>query len=843
MEMDDLIAELMPIYLGELHEHVKLIAQELLAFEAEKNQENRLVLMESMFRTVHSLKGASRAVALNTAASVCHEMENIFSAVQAGAELNSQDYQLMLKATDALDVMGQLLQVGDDNAERRLAPVLFVLREAGTRLLAAVDLITAAPGTAGTMPIPEALSMARPDSPTVSSGETAVEPSPQALTTISPDLSPASAPVSAPASEPVSAPIAPPPPTIPPTIAPSATNIAQAPSAQSSTSSQAEWHSTPAPTPGGMRAASELSIGGLAASKAPAPWAKSLENSVRLPIAKLDNLLAEGSDLITVANRNSACLKSVTQMHTKILRWQREKKFGRKDRDGHSAAALDENSDMQRLNSLTKELEQLKNALSNEDRHLTMAVSQVTSGINGLRMVPIGQACQGIDRVVRDIAVASNKKIELYFSGMDIEVDRNVLEQLRDPIMHLVRNACDHGIETVDERTKHGKRAEAILKIQATVVGSQAQIMISDDGRGISNEAIKTRARKLSMPIPEDEGAVKNLIFAKGFSTSPIITEVSGRGIGLDVVKEKVEGLHGSVDFQTVPLGGTTFTLTVPLTLTSMRVLFVRAGGQLFAVSTASIQRVMRLGPDDFQSMEGRSVTAVDGVMVPVTPLAHILDMPSGHRAGYRTPAMVLISSNTKAVLIVEELFTEQEVLVKNLGLRIKKVKHIGGSTILPNGQIALIINTAEVVRSALNQVHQGAVVPAAAPSGKPNAPRRRLLLADDSITTRSLEKHVLESAGFEVTTCVDGAQAWQMINEKQFDLVVSDVEMPRMDGFALTRRIKSSNKHMHLPVVLVTALSSERHKALGISSGADAYLVKSEFERSDLLEVINQLL
>ncbi|MBU6452609.1 MAG: hybrid sensor histidine kinase/response regulator [Cyanobacteria bacterium REEB67] len=772
--MDDLIAELMPIYLGELHEHVKLIAQELLAFEAEKNQENRLVLMESMFRTVHSLKGASRAVALNTAASVCHEMENIFSAVQAGAELNSQDYHLMLKATDALDVMGQLLQIGDDNAERRLAPVLFVLRETGTRLLAAVDLITAAPATARTMPFPEALSTPVLQKLPVTSPE---EPPPQCA----------------------------------------------------------------APT-GGMRTAAEMSLGGLAGSKAPAPWAKSLENSVRLPIAKLDNLLAEGSDLITVANRNSACLKSVTQMHTKVMRWQREKKFGRKD-NLSLAAGLDESSDMQRLITLTKELEQLKNALTNEDRHLTTAVSQVTSGINGLRMVPIGQACQGIDRVVRDVAVASNKKIELFFGGMDIEVDRNVLEQLRDPIMHLVRNACDHGIETLEERLKHGKRPEATLKIQATVIGSQAQIMISDDGRGISNESIRARARKLSMPVPEDESAVKNLIFAKGFSTSPIITEVSGRGIGLDIVKDKVEGLHGSVDFQTVQQGGTTFTLTVPLTLTSMRVLFVRAGGQLFAVSTASIQKVIRLGPDDFQSMEGRSVTPVDGVMVPVTPLAHILDMPSGHRQGYRTPAMVLFSSNVKAVLIVEELFTEQEILVKNLGVRIKKVKHIGGSTILPDGQIALIINTAEVVRSALNQAHQGTPIPVAATGGKPNAPRRRLLLADDSITTRSLEKHVLESAGFEVTTCVDGAQAWQMINEKQFDLVVSDVEMPRMDGFALTRRIKSSNKHMHLPVVLVTALSSDRHKALGISSGADAYLVKSEFERSDLLEVINQLL
>ena len=738
MEMDDLISELMPIFLGELNEHVKLVIQELITFESEKDNSARIILLESMFRTVHSLKGASRAVALNTAASICHELENFFSAVQSGAVLSSSDFELLYKTCDALGVMGELLQTGDANAERRLAPLLFTLRETASRLLNSVALAPAIP-TAPHLPT-EAAQFAEES----------------------------------------------------------------------------------------IRQTREKAY----VEKKSAPWAANLENSVRLPVAKLDHLLAEGSDLVTIANRNSVSLHSINQIHDKVLRWQRERPGDKNDPESL------------RLHALSKELEQLKYVLQNEDRHLTSAVNQVTSGINGLRMIPIGQACQGIDRVVRDVAVANNKQIELVFAGMNIEVDRNVLEQLRDPIMHLVRNCCDHGVETVEERSRIGKRPESTIKVQASVVGSQAVITVSDDGRGLNAETIRNRARKLGLPIPDDEAGVKNLIFKKGFSTSPIITETSGRGIGLDIVKEKIEGLHGAVEVDSILLAGATFTMTVPLTLTNMRVLFARAGGQLFATSTASIQKVIRIGPEDCEIIEGRTVITVDGQLLPVVSLAHVLDMPSAIRDVYKTPAMVITSGLSKVAIVTEELLTEQEVLVKNLGVRIRRVKHIGGSTILANGQIALILNAAEVVRTALAQHNEATgAVGMNRDTLKANAPRRRLLLADDSITTRSLEKSILESAGFEVTTCVDGAQAWQMINEKQFDLVVSDVEMPRMDGFALTRRIKSSNKHMHLPVILVTALSSERHKALGISSGADAYLVKSEFERSDLLEVINQLI
>lgn len=723
MEMDDLLSELMPIYIGELHEHVKLLVQELLELEHESKAAARFVLFESIFRTMHSLKGASRSVGLTTMASVCHEMETMLTAGQDGATLSKSDFQLLFQTFDAAEAVAELLKAGDKNAEKMLTPLLFALKESSTQF---------EQSTASLALRPEANEHRQ---------------------------------------------------------------VGRSPSQR--------------------------------------PLSRVADGSVRLPVAKLDSLLAEGSELITVVNRNVACLDSMSQLHNKILKWQRQAQREKT----HTGEELG------RLSSLGKELEQIKFSLLSENRHLTAAVSRVTDGINGLAMVPISQACQGIERMVRDLTTESNKQIQLKFRGMELEVDRRVLEQLKDPLMHLVRNACDHGIETSEERSQSGKSERATLTIEATVIGSHAQIVVADDGRGISFDAVRARAQKLSLPTPENQTEMKTLLFSKGFSTAPMITEVSGRGIGLDVVKDKIESLHGSVDLETEDLGGSAFTITVPLTLTSLRVLFVRAGGQLFAIATPSIQTLLRIAPGDCQSMDGRTVLSMGDSPLPVVALSKILDLPPQYRAGAKIPAVVLSYGDQMAIITVEELVSEQEILVKNLSDRIKRVKHIAGSTIMPDGQIALIINTAEVLRSALTQPYQVLEPSTQGALSGQKAQRHRLLLADDSITTRSLEKHLLESAGFDVTTSVDGSQAWQIMQERPFDLVVSDVEMPKMDGFALTAKIKSSPKHSHIPVILVTALATERDKARGLSSGADAYLVKSEVEHSSLLEVIRQLI
>jgi len=764
-----MMAELLPIYIGELHEHVKLVTQELLSLESETSEERRQELLESIFRTVHSLKGASRSVGLATAASVCHEMENIFAAMQEGAPMETAGYQLIFKTLDLIESMGQLLQTGDKNAERPLAPVLFLLKEAAIK----------ATDTNQSPPNQSPPNQSLPNQSPPNQSPTNQSPPHQHIT------DPAAC---------------------------SGRDLAEG-----------------APLSAALaKATADTTKTGTESSS----WAKTVENSVRLPVAKLDGLLAESSDLITVTNRNLACLASVNQLHLKLTQWQR---MARQERTG----------DYERLQLINKDLEQIKHKLQNENRHLSGAVSTVTSSIRSLRMVPTGRACQGIDRMVRDLTADGGgaKQVQLKFSGMEIEVDRNVLEQLKDPLLHLVRNACDHGVETTEERLQAGKTAKATITIEATVQGSQAMIKVSDDGRGVDLAKIKARAEKLNLPPPENDTEINNLLFSRGFSTAPIITEISGRGVGLDVVKDKIEHLHGSVELESASGAGSVFTMTVPLTLTSMRVLFVRCGGQLFALPTSSIQKLVRFSVNDLHSMDGRTVISLDQAPVTVVTLNQILDLQASNTTHTKIPAVVLSLFDSRAVVVVDELVAEQEVLVKNLGDRIRKVKHIAASTIMPSGQIALIVNSAEVLRSALSPGQE------TMPSGteqelrRGREKKRRLLLVDDSITTRSLEKHLLESAGFDVTTCVDGAQAWQTIQEKQFDLIVSDVEMPKMDGFALTTKIKTSVQYMKLPVVLVTALASEKHKAMGIASGADAYLVKSEVERSDLLEVINQLI
>jgi two-component system chemotaxis sensor kinase CheA len=539
MQMDDLMSELLPIYIGELHEHVKLVVQELLALEKRPDEAARVVLFESILRTLHSLKGASRSMGLATAASVCHEMETILLSGREGSPLDTSDFQILFKALDAIEAMGQLLQTGDNNAERQVAPLLFSLKEHRIKLQ-----------SVGTEYLPEG----REEDILTKSTDRSTDES-MIESTSEPDFSPSNR-------------------------------------------------------------------------------AKIIENSVRLPVAKLDMLLAEGLDLVTITNRNAACLEGITQLHRKVTKWEREIKQENKNNV----------AEMDRMRALSKQLDQIRFTLRNENRLLASAVSQVAGGINGLRMVPIGQACQGMDRMVRDLALSGHKQIQLKFSGMEVEVDRNVLEQIKDPLMHLVRNACDHGAESTEERLKCGKPAKSTIKIEASLLGSQAQIAVSDDGRGISFDAVCARAKKLSLPLPESETEMKHLLFSKGFSTSPIITEISGRGIGLDVVKDKIEGLHGAVDLETREQRGSTFLITVPLTLTNMRALFVRAGGQLFAIATSSIQKLLRILPEDFNTMEGQTVLPMGDLPLPVMTLSQILDLPPSPVHETKIPAVVLYS-------------------------------------------------------------------------------------------------------------------------------------------------------------------------------------------------------
>ncbi|MBI2805975.1 MAG: response regulator [Planctomycetes bacterium] len=581
--------------------------------------------------------------------------------------------------------------------------------------------------------------------------------------------------------------------------------------------------------------------------------------SVRVAAEKLDSLLARVGELQVAQRRIEARATDLLGLQDLVAQWKSDWKrvdhfFGKAPRAADSAAdrgtpaltkrvAKTLRQAGENLRLLDKALERLALTMTSDSRLLDQVTRPLDDDVRRIRMLPFADACAGLDRMIRDLAQTMNKDVEFNIEGGAVELDRSILEGLKDPLRHLVRNALDHGIELPAERLRARKPARATIRISAALRGSQVEITVADDGRGIDLGNVRAQARRHKIEEPADDRELARLIFQPGFSTASIITDVSGRGVGLDVVKNAAESLHGTVDLSFTVGLGTRFILTVPLTLTTLRAVLVRAGGRTCAFAGANVQRMVKARVSDIRTVSGREILTCDGVPLPLAVLGSILDPRFVLEATHDGLSIVIVASGARRVaFIVDEVLTEQEILIKNLGTRIRRVPLVAGATLLPSGQIALVLNAANLMRTVLRE---GGVPTARRPiqAATPVAVRKRLLIVEDSMTTRTLMKSILEAAGFEIATAVDGQAAWHDLQHAQFDLVVSDVDMPNMDGFDLTAAIRASQPHAEMPVILVTARESEADKARGIEVGANAYLVKSGFDQRNLLETIHQML
>jgi two-component system chemotaxis sensor kinase CheA len=491
---------------------------------------------------------------------------------------------------------------------------------------------------------------------------------------------------------------------------------------------------------------------------------------------------------------------------------------------------------------LLAQFDRVAGALLEDQRRVGFEIVQLDTAVRGLRMVPFEEACGGLERAVRDLSMASSKQAGLRVIGGEVELDRAVLDALRPSLLQLVRNAIDHGIETPAERIKGGKAEQGLITISAKLRGSEIVIRVEDDGRGVDLDAVRAQLQRRNISPPEREEDLARSVFTPGFSTARLITDISGRGVGLDVVKRALEALRGSVDLAFRRGQGTRFSLIVPLTLTTLRGLLVEVGDQTFVLPGTAIQRLLRIGAEDIQRVGGVQTIEVEGAAVPVTLLSELLGRPKASEPAQGKVPVVIVRAEGYAVgLVVDALLEERDVVVKNLGKRLRGARAVSGATVLPNGRLALILSSVEIVNRARRGASAAPVV--VSDSARAQLVKHQILLVDDSITTRTLERSILEGAGYEVRTAVDGGDAWAQLQEHGADLVVSDVEMPTMDGFALTEAIRSSPRFRGLPVVLVTALASDADKARGLSVGANAYLVKSTFDQANLLETVAQLL
>jgi two-component system chemotaxis sensor kinase CheA len=500
------------------------------------------------------------------------------------------------------------------------------------------------------------------------------------------------------------------------------------------------------------------------------------------------------------------------------------------------------------LRALEGKVTALRRAAEQDRLLIGKLVDDLLENSKKLLMLPLATLSGLLSKLVRDQCRDQGKEAEFTVRGEEVTIDKRILEQLKDPLVHLLRNGIDHGIETPEQRQRAGKPPRAEITLTVSPVNStQVEISVSDDGAGIDVDKVKAAAVKRGIVASNaadqlSEAAALALVFETEVSTSPMITRVSGRGLGLAIVREKAERLGGRVTIESRRGSGTSIRMTLPLTLATFRGVLVESARRLFILPTAQVERVARFKPQEVQTVEGRRTLALNGRAVALVDLAEVLQLPSTPQkpgAPEATPILVLGAGEQRVAFVVDAVLDEREVLVKRLAKPLSRVRNIAGATVLGSGEVAPILNVADLLKSARIAGVGVRTAPAATPSA---GPVKRILVVEDSITSRMLLKGILESAGYEVKTAVDGIDGFTALRAERFDLVVSDVEMPRMDGFDLTARIRADRALAEVPVVLVTALESREDRERGIDVGANAYLVKSNLDQSNLLEALRRL-
>lgn len=564
--------------------------------------------------------------------------------------------------------------------------------------------------------------------------------------------------------------------------------------------------------------------------------APSIPDTVRISIARLDSLLLQAEELLSAKLATSQRAAELREIDTSFAAWEKEyAKVRPFDQNDASIKLLE-----RKLGNLTK-------AAEYDQRFIGGMVDNLLVDMKKVLMLPFSTLLEIFPKLVRDLSRDQGKEVDLVILGEEIEIDRRILEEMKDPLVHLVRNCIDHGIEMPDERQKKKKPSRGTVKLAvASKNGSHIEILISDDGRGIDVPAVKTAAVKRGIISVEeaerlDEQEKLSLIFRSGVSTSPIITDISGRGLGLTIVSEKVEKLNGTISFETQPDAGTTFRIVIPLTLATFRGLMVHVNQYFFVLPTTNIDRVVRVKKEEIKTVENRETISLNGKAISLIRLEDVLQLPRKIAESDSSDLVyvaVLGSAEKRVAFMMDGVLQEQEVLVKNLGKQLSRVRNIAGATVLGTGKVVPILNVNDLMRSAVKVTAQVKIPD----TSKPRVKQKSILVVDDSITSRTLLKNILDTAGYEIKTAVDGIDALMMLKSQEFDMVVSDIDMPRMDGFDLTSKIRSDRKLSELPVVMVTGLESREDKERGIEVGANAYIVKSSFDQSNLLDVVRRL-
>jgi len=600
----------------------------------------------------------------------------------------------------------------------------------------------------------------------------------------------------------------------------------------------------------------------------PIPWRKqALTDSVRISLDKMDSLLLQAEEMRAAKLLADQRTRDAEEILSGFAQWDKKwaslhptvrnlhRRLEKLERKGTVQALTEEERTLleftdwmhDHMHQCREKLDGLGKALE-QDRHAVgLLTDTLLDDVRKIMMLPISTLLEEFPKVVRDLALDQGKEVEMTIGGEEIEIDRRILERTRNVMIHLLRNAVDHGIEKPSERTEKGKKSRGSVHVAVTrLEGNRVEILLADDGTGFDARAIRESARKRGIigdsdgAKMEDRDVLGSLIYRSGVSTSPIITDLSGRGLGLAIVKEKIEELGGHVSLETAPGGGSSFRITLPVNWAAFRGILVSVEDQTFVIATANVERVVRLKKEEIETVENRETVRVGGRTLPLFRLGDVLGLPPGKNIPAYWTVLVVSALDSRVAFSIDGVQSEQEVIVKPFAPQLSRVRNISGATILGTGRVAPILNVPDLVRSVMK------TRPAVSGPTRPIEEKREkkiVLVVEDSITSRMLLKNILESSGYLVKTAVDGSDGYAMLRQEPFDIVVSDVDMPRMNGFDLTARIRGDRKLAEIPVVLVTSLDSREDRERGIDVGANAYIVKSSFDQSNLLEIVGRLI
>jgi two-component system chemotaxis sensor kinase CheA len=787
---EEFLKKLKATFKIEADEHVQTISSGLLDLENNPDSEKRARILETIYREAHSLKGAARAVNLRDVEKICQAMETVLSL------LKKEELQ------PSIHILDTLLDSVEGAAKLISTDEVFPIGDLLQRLSDITSEPAASPDSSPSSPesLASIVSNDKPQKPDDS---------------VTPELSDQLPPTS---EQPFAS------------MGPNQTSLRTIQN-DSKRSAQAE--------------------------------------TIRIQSSKLDSLLYQVEEMVAVkmaVNQRVSDLKNVKlnlDLHGKqwakvypevrILKGivQNQESYGTTGNHRPQLLKIIDflESNEATLKTIEGRLKTLTSMAENDSRQASSMVDDLLEDMKSVLMLPSSTLLEMFPRLVRDLSVDQKKKIKLTIDGGDIEIDRRILEEMKDPLIHLVRNAIDHGLEGPAARTRNGKSEEGSLSISISQLGAKkAEIVVTDNGSGIDPEKVKLAALRRNIITEQELHNISNeeaicLIFKSEVSTSPIITDLSGRGLGLAIVREKVEKLGGIVVVDSKVGVGTVFRMQLPVTLATFRGTLTKVGSELFVIPTVNVIRAGRVKRDSIRTVENRATITMNGHVLSLVRMADILEIepgPDEDEESQFVTIVILGAAEQKIAFSVDAILNEQEVLVKSMGRQLSRVRNVSAATVLGSGQVAIILNVSDLIRSAMRITGESSF--AHTKKSQEVLKRKSILVVEDSITSRMLLKNILESAGYDVQTAVDGADAWATLKTGNFDVVVSDIEMPRMDGFELTAKIRGDETLKNIPVVVVTSLESREDRERGIDVGANAYIVKSGFEQNSLLSVVKRL-